>query len=265
MEVTAMTDVNGAAVPGDLGRLFPQRAGPGDVDGVAALCEPDGSLPQGAFAFYVVQDAQYLRRYAEALAAVASRAPDTAGTEMFPRHAAGVAVEAKLHDSLLADLGIDPESAGATEAAPTTLAYTSYLLATVRGGSYAEGVGAVLPCYRIYWEVGKELLRRGSPDARYQRWIDTYGGEEFGDIAREVLAATHHTSNPARPRRQADPRDRHPLPPVCYVPRCRRGRSRRYARGRISGLLGPLPGRLRWPGRGSRPFVPRSARASARS
>jgi thiaminase (transcriptional activator TenA) len=150
----------------------------------------DGSLPQDAFAFYVVQDALYLRRYAEALAAVASRAPDTAGTEMFARHAAGVAVEAKLHDSLLADLGIDPESAGATEAAPTTLAYTSYLLATVRGGSYAEGVGAVLPCYWIYWEVGKELLRRGSPDSRYQRWIDTYGGEEFADIAREVLAAT---------------------------------------------------------------------------
>jgi thiaminase/transcriptional activator TenA len=150
----------------------------------------DGSLPQDTFAFYLVQDALYLQRYAEALAAVASRAPDTAGTEMFARHAAGAAVEAKLHDALLADLGIDPALVGVTEAAPTTLAYTSYLLATVRGGSYAEGVGAVLPCYWIYWEAGKELLRRGSPDPRYQRWIDTYGGEEFGDIAREVLAAT---------------------------------------------------------------------------
>ena len=67
-------------------------------------------------------------------------------------------------------------------AAPTSLAYTSYLLATARGGSYAEGVGAVLPCYWIYWEVGKELLRRGSPDPRYQRWIDIYSGEEFGEV-----------------------------------------------------------------------------------
>jgi len=151
----------------------------------------DGSLPHGTFAFYVVQDALYLRRYAEALAAVASRAPDTAGTEMFARHAAGVvAVERGLHHSLLADLGIDPASADAAEAAPTTLAYTSYLLATIRGGSYAEGVGAVLPCYWIYWEVGKQLLRRGSPDPRYQRWIDTYGGDEFGDVVREALAVT---------------------------------------------------------------------------
>ena len=150
----------------------------------------DGSLPQDTFAFYLVQDALYLQRYAEALAAVASRAPDTAGTEMFARHAAGVAVEARLHDSLLASLGIDPASAGATEAAPTTLAYTSYLLATTHGGSYADGVGAVLPCYWIYWEVGKELLRLGSPDPRYRQWIDTYGGEEFADVVREVLAAT---------------------------------------------------------------------------
>jgi thiaminase (transcriptional activator TenA) len=151
----------------------------------------DGSLPQEAFVFYVVQDALYLHGYAQSLAAVASRAPDAAGTLMFARDAAGiVAVERTLHDSLLGDLGIDPASIATAEPAPTTLAYTSYLLAAVRGGSYAEGVGAVLPCYWIYWEVGKELLRRGSPDARYQKWIDTYGGEDFGGVVRQVLAAT---------------------------------------------------------------------------
>ena len=148
----------------------------------------DGSLEQDAFAFYVVQDALYLRGYAQALAEIATRAPDTAGIEMFARHAADViAVERTLHDSLLADLGIDPASAVAAEPAPTTLAYTSYLLATARGGSYAEGVGAVLPCYWIYWEVGKELLRRGSPNPRYQQWIVTYGAEEYGDVVRDVI------------------------------------------------------------------------------
>jgi thiaminase/transcriptional activator TenA len=151
----------------------------------------DGSLPQDAFAFYVVQDALYLRDYAKALAVVASRAPGTTGTEMFARHAADViSVERTLHDSLLGDLGIDPAAVEQAEAAPTTLAYTSYLLATAYGGSYAEGAGAVLPCYWIYWEVGKELLRRGSPDPRYQKWIDTYGGDEFGDVVREVIAVT---------------------------------------------------------------------------
>jgi len=149
----------------------------------------DGSLPQDAFAYYVVQDVLYLQQYARALAAVAGRAPDSAGTETFARHAAGIVnVERQLHDTLLASLGIDPASVATAQAAPTTLAYTSYLLAATQGGSYAEGVGAVLPCYWIYWEVGKELQRRGSPDPRYQQWIDTYSGEEFAGEVREVLA-----------------------------------------------------------------------------
>ena len=149
----------------------------------------DGSLAPEAFAFYVVQDALYLKRYAQALATVGGHAPDAATAQMFRRHAAeAIAVEHELHGSLLADLGIDPAAAAAAEPAPTNLAYTSYLLAAARAG-YAEGVGAVLPCYWIYWEAGRELVRRGSPDPRYQRWIDTYSGEEFGAVVREVLAA----------------------------------------------------------------------------
>jgi len=31
------------------------------------------------------------------------------------------------------------------------------------------------------------LLDRGSPDPRYQRWIETYGGEEFAAAVAEVL------------------------------------------------------------------------------
>jgi thiaminase/transcriptional activator TenA len=151
----------------------------------------DGSLPHDAFAFYVVQDAIYLHGYAQALAAVASRAPTPSQAEMFARHAAdAIAVEKTLHGSLLADLGIDPERAAQAEPAPTNLAYTSYLLAAAGNGSFGEGVGAVLPCYWIYWEVGKELLRRGSPDPRYQQWIDTYGSEEFGEVVRAVIEVT---------------------------------------------------------------------------
>jgi thiaminase (transcriptional activator TenA) len=155
----------------------------------------DGTLPAESFAFFVMQDGLYLRQYAAALAAVASRAPTPGATQMFARHAAdAVAVERELHATLLPELGISAADAAGAEPAPTNLAYTSYLLATVRGGSYAEGIGAVLPCYWIYWEVGKELVRTGSPDRRYQRWIDTYGGEEFGAVVRDVIAEADATA-----------------------------------------------------------------------
>ncbi len=164
----------------------------------------DGSLAPAAFAFYVVQDALYLRRYAEALTAVGARAPTAAEQETFARHAHGaIAVEQELHGSLLADLGIDPAVVAVAEPAPANLAYTSYLLATIATGSYADGVSVVLPCYWIYWEVGKELLRRGSPDPRYQRWIDTYGGEDFGEVVREVLAVADGLGPGLTPQEQA--------------------------------------------------------------
>ncbi len=148
----------------------------------------DGSLEREAFLFYVVQDAHYLREYARALAVCAARAPAEADIQMFAEHAAGaIAVERELHEGFFAGAGLDADAVAATEMAPTNLAYTSYLLASVHNGSFPEALGAVLPCYWIYWEVGKALLERGSPDPLYQRWIDTYGGEEFAAVVRAVL------------------------------------------------------------------------------
>lgn len=151
----------------------------------------DGGLDAAAFSHYVAQDVHYLRDYARALAIVAAKAPTPADTAMFSRHAAEVFdVELSLHNDLLPQLGLDPEELSATPIAPTTRAYTSYLLATAYGGTFAEGLAAVLPCYWIYARVGAALVERGSPDRRYQRWIDSYGGEEFAATVAEVLDLT---------------------------------------------------------------------------
>lgn len=151
----------------------------------------DGGLDNTAFTHYVAQDAHYLRDYARALAIVGAKAPTLADTAMFARHAAEVFdVELGLHNELLPALGMDVQKLDATPVAPTTRAYTSYLLATAHGGTFAEGLAAVLPCYWIYARVGTALLEHGSPDARYQRWIDSYGGEEFAATVAEVLGVT---------------------------------------------------------------------------
>ncbi|HEY8448140.1 MAG TPA: thiaminase II [Thermomicrobiales bacterium] len=151
----------------------------------------DGTLPEKSFRFYVVQDALYLTRYARALSVCAARAPHEEAIRMFSEHAAeAITVERSLHDGFFAEFGLSPEEVAATPLAPTNVTYTSYLLATVYGGSFAEALGAVLPCYWIYWEVGKALLAKGSPNRLYQRWIDTYGGEEFGATVQAVLDLT---------------------------------------------------------------------------
>jgi thiaminase/transcriptional activator TenA len=151
----------------------------------------DGYLDPEAFRFYVVQDALYLRDFARALSICAAKAPAEQDIEMFCQHAVGaIVVERQLHESFFADFGLSEEEVRATPMAPTNLAYTSYLLSTAYGGSFGRALGAVLPCYWIYWEVGKTLIARGSPDPLYRRWIDTYGGEEFAAIVGAVLELT---------------------------------------------------------------------------
>jgi len=151
-----------------------------------------GSLERDAFRFYVVEDALYLHSYSRALAVCGAKAPHEEAVKMFCEHAAGaVEVERQLHEGFFDELGINVEAVRSTEMAPTTQAYTSYLLAAVYGGSFAEALGAVLPCYWIYWEVGKALAAKGSPDPLYERWIETYGGEEFAGIVQAVLSLTN--------------------------------------------------------------------------
>jgi thiaminase/transcriptional activator TenA len=151
----------------------------------------DGSLARGTFRFYVIQDAHYLRDYARALSVCAARAPAEPEIAMFNQHAAGaIEVERSLHEGFFHELGVDEEELAGTPMTPTNLAYTSYLLAIAYSGSFAEALAAILPCYWIYWEVGKALLGKGSTDPLYQRWIDTYGGEEFAGIVRAVLDLT---------------------------------------------------------------------------
>jgi thiaminase (transcriptional activator TenA) len=164
----------------------------------------DGSLPRESFRFYAVQDALYLRDFARALSLAAARAPEDEWIIMFNEHAAGaLRVERALHESFFQEWGLTPAAVAGTPMAPTNVAYTSYLLAIAYGAPFHEAMAALLPCYWIYWEVGKTLEGAGSPDALYARWIGTYASGEFGDVVRAVLEATDRVAQ----RRNAHERD----------------------------------------------------------
>ena len=151
----------------------------------------DGSLARDAFQYYVIQDAHYLRDFARALSIAAARAPREDWIIMLNEHSAGaLRVERSLHETFFRDFGLTEKDVAATPLAPTNLAYTSYLLAVAYSAPFHEALAALLPCYWIYWEVGKELERTGSRDPLFARWIATYASEEFGSIVRAVLETT---------------------------------------------------------------------------
>ncbi|WP_250564069.1 thiaminase II [Sphaerisporangium fuscum] len=164
----------------------------------------DGTLPREAFRHFVVQDSHYLRDYARALALCAARAPEEDDVRAFAADAVGaIAAEQEMHAEFMSQLGGSAGEAAALPVGPTTRAYTSYLLATVYGGSFLDGLAAVLPCYWIYARVGEALLERSSPDPLYRRWIATYGDEAFQSVVRRVVALADRTGREATPAQRA--------------------------------------------------------------
>jgi thiaminase/transcriptional activator TenA len=148
-----------------------------------------GTLARERFTFYMLQDAHYLTYFGRALAVTAARAPDADALIQFAGSAReAVLVERALHEGFFRDFGISPAEAAATEPSPTCAHYTNYLLALAHNAPYEVAVAALLPCFWIYWEVGKHLLAIAQPDNPYQAWIDTYADEAFATGVRKVIA-----------------------------------------------------------------------------
>jgi thiaminase (transcriptional activator TenA) len=148
----------------------------------------EGCLPHDRFLYFIRQDYLYLFDFARILCMGGSKAEDLDTLEMFAKHAANtVAVERAMHTGFAQRLGLDAEELLKTERAPTTQAYTRHLLAVAREGTLGEIVAAVLPCYWIYWEVGRHLAACQPADPIYQEWIKAYGAEIFADLVRQQL------------------------------------------------------------------------------
>jgi thiaminase/transcriptional activator TenA len=150
-----------------------------------------GELSVDCFVQFISQDTHYLQDYVRTLLTLAAKSPDFQVTKMLTTHAAAAAMaETGLHAELMKDLGRDPAELLAFDARPTTRAYTSFMLATAFTGSFADGLAAIMPCFWIYAEVGQHLKQAGSPNPVYQRWIDSYGSDDY---LSEVLLALELT------------------------------------------------------------------------
>lgn len=139
-----------------------------------------GTLPREKFDFYIGQDSLYLNEYSRVLAHIAARMPESSLTEIFLKFAAeGIAVERGLHSSFI--------SKSPAEKSPTCLFYTS-LLKSASMEDLAVECAAVLPCFWIYREVGKEIIKRAKMESNpYALWISTYADETFEQSTEKAI------------------------------------------------------------------------------
>lgn len=160
----------------------------------------DGLLEHGSFAFYLAQDAIYLRGYARAMARASELAPRF-HEQVFWAAGARNALEAELdlHRNWLGSAGgtgveevpaatADPDPA----AGPVTSGYLEHLLGRDRSMEehieYARLVGAVLPCFWVYADVGARLQRLNHADHPYRDWLETYADPGFAAATGQAIA-----------------------------------------------------------------------------
>ena len=110
-----------------------------------------------------------------------------------------IIVERELHDSFFRQYQIAPQVFAKTALSPACHHYVSFLLATAYAEPYEVVLGALLPCFWIYAEVGRDIHARAAAVHPYRAWIDTYAGEEFHAAVRAVIEATDEAAADASP------------------------------------------------------------------
>lgn len=156
----------------------------------------DGTLAESAFAWYLAQDALYLREYARVLARTSAAAPTRDAQEFWADSArAALLEEERLHSARLGEERPHP--------APATIAYTDHLHAASAGGDYAEMVAAVLPCFWLYRDLGARWATIPRAGHAYADWLDAYGDVGFSASTDRAIALADAAASEASPAQRA--------------------------------------------------------------
>lgn len=145
-----------------------------------------GTLPLEKFSFYMAQDSLYLEHFGRTLSLIAAKIHDLPDVLSYIRFAENtIVVENALHELYFKDFGVTDK--GILQ--PACHHYIHFLRSTAALESVEVAVAAVLPCFWIYKKVGDYIgnikKTNGNP---YQKWIDTYGGEEFSIAVHQAIS-----------------------------------------------------------------------------
>jgi thiaminase/transcriptional activator TenA len=151
-----------------------------------------GNVDIDQFRHWLKQDYLFLVEYSRLFALATARAPDLATMRVFARLAQEtLEIEMGLHRTFVAQLGISERELSGQTMAPTTRAYTDFLLRTAALRDYVELVAALLPCMWGFNEIGLSLKGSGLPQQpQCRQWVEMYASPEFTQLTewcREVL------------------------------------------------------------------------------
>ncbi len=145
-----------------------------------------GNLKREKFVYWIKQDYLYLIDYSRVFAYAAARARKIKDMQNFARLLDGVLnTEMSLHRDYCAEFGIKEDELETLEKSPTCQAYTDFLVRIAATESLGVTMGALLPCFWGFFEIGLRLKEVGdtSENNLYRHWIEMYSSDEFEELA----------------------------------------------------------------------------------
>ncbi len=166
-----------------------------------------GDLHRDAMIYYVQQDSQYLATYARIFALAAGQARTLDRMKILAQRM-NVLFEGELvpHQNLCQRARISYQDLirSLPEPAPTTHHYVQHLLASASSGSLAQTIAGALPCYWVYVDLGRDLLRQIDSDASHPfwDWIAFYANDSMQDGLNQLCTLLDEEADRAQDRDQ---------------------------------------------------------------
>jgi len=163
----------------------------------------EGTLSFDQFRYYVLQDSYYLSHFARVQSLAGAKADNLETTNRLAAHAQGTyQAELGLHETFLKELGVTEEEKAVFQPSPTAYAYTSHLYRSALFGDLGMIISSLLPCYWLYYEIGKRF-KEYQPDVPiYEEWIKTYGSEWFQSLVEEQINRLDQLAEACTPKQR---------------------------------------------------------------
>lgn len=149
-----------------------------------------GNLPKAKFLYYLEQDALYLKDYAKGLQLIASRLPKEDEARQFRLFAQDtIKLEDEIQLHYLKQLSSPSFFKAKTVIKSKAITeYTQYLLQYAEFAPLAEAVASFIPCFWIYYELGKQMQSATKDSENYYKdWIAGYLDPQFQIATEQII------------------------------------------------------------------------------
>lgn len=147
----------------------------------------NNKLLEKKFLNYLIQDYLFLIQFSKAWSLAIVKSDNLYEMQLCTNTVNGlINFEMDLHINLCKKYGISKKMLNNAEEENRNIAYTRYVLESGYTGDFLDLITPLMPCVIGYAEIGNNIKNCHPSNEMYQKWIETYSGEEYQKISKTI-------------------------------------------------------------------------------